>query len=226
MPGPLRDPAPPSSLELAWFELGVALPAAVGILRRHLGARRAARVIAATAWRARRDPLAKVPRGGWSGRDDELTRRQLRPVLWLDTALEAELTPAARRAALAELVADLGARFVARHVEPPAPAAWQAATPARRARYVAALGARLFNARTSPVAAGPAALAFDVTACRFVELCRAVGRPELAALFCEADARRFDAPDAPARLVRLGTIARGAPRCDFRFELPDGDVGT
>lgn len=226
MPAPLRDPAPPSLRALAWFDATVGLPAALRVLAAQLGPRRAARVAVALARRARRDPLAGVPRGAWSGRDDELTRRQLRPVLLLDEVARdvLRLDDAARRALLAEVVAEVGARFVARHAAPPPTAAWRAASPARRGRFLDALRARLFNTRTEAVAATDDALAFDVTACRFVELCRAVGRPELAALFCEADARRFAAADSPARLVRLGTLARGAPRCDFRFELARGDA--
>jgi hypothetical protein len=67
---------------------------------------------------------------------------------------------------------------------------------------------------------GSDAVQYDVTACVFYELASRLGFPEAARHLCAADDVYF--PESVgrigARFVRAGTLARGAPRCDFRFE--------
>ncbi len=124
----------------------------------------------------------------------------------------------ARQHLLAEFVAETGARFVASSWPIPTAQRWREAGEEDRRGYLESVGRRMFNARVHMPEANERSLAVDVTACRFVELCKLAGRPHLAPLFCEADARHFDSARAIVTLRRSGTIARGAARCDFRFE--------
>ncbi len=213
--------------DLARFDWATGLWTSLGVLRRHLGALGATRAAAALVARAHRDPLRDVPApGGWPALQDELTRHQLRPVLHMDDIAREVLglSDDARMALLTDLVAETGARFVAGTVPQLALTRWRHADAGERERFAADVAGRLVNARVEQRSTGDAHLAFDVTGCLFVELCRSVGRPYLAPLFCEADSRHFDSPRSPLTLVRESTIARGATRCDFRFVYrPDPD---
>lgn len=61
-------------------------------------------------------------------------------------------------------------------------------------------------------------LAFDVTRCRYAEMYRALGIPELGALLsCNRDAALMDGYNPEVDLVRDQTLMQGAPRCAFRY---------
>lgn len=205
------------------FDVTVGLPVALRVLARRLRGGRFLRAVVALLLRAVRDPLRSVPPAGWPDAQETLTRHQLRPVLLMDDVAREvlELDEPARMALLGEVVAETGARFVATHVPEVDRATWHAEPADERLRFAEQLGARFFNMRMQVVGADDAGLAIDVTACRFVELCHAVGRPHLARLFCEADSRHFDREGSLITLRRTGTLAMGAPRCDFRFGFKD-----
>ena len=59
---------------------------------------------------------------------------------------------------------------------------------------------------------------FNVTRCRYAELYRALGIPELGAvLSCNRDAALIDGFNPGIELTRTQTIMNGAPFCDFRY---------
>jgi hypothetical protein len=60
---------------------------------------------------------------------------------------------------------------------------------------------------------------FNVTRCRYAEMYRALGIPELGAvLSCNRDAALIEGFNPGIRLTRTQTIMQGAPCCDFRYE--------
>lgn len=60
--------------------------------------------------------------------------------------------------------------------------------------------------------------AFNVTRCRYAELYRALGIPELGALLsCNRDVSLIEGFNPDVELTRTQTIMQGAPLCDFRF---------
>ncbi|MFN8059844.1 MAG: L-2-amino-thiazoline-4-carboxylic acid hydrolase [Vicinamibacterales bacterium] len=64
----------------------------------------------------------------------------------------------------------------------------------------------------------PDRLAFDVTRCRYAELYRSLGIPELGAvLSCNRDFSLMDRFNRDVTLTRTRTIMGGAPSCDFRY---------
>lgn len=66
-----------------------------------------------------------------------------------------------------------------------------------------------------------ARLSFDVTRCRYAELYRALGIPELGAvLSCHRDAALIEGFNPAVTLERTQTIMNGAPSCDFRYARP------
>jgi hypothetical protein len=67
-------------------------------------------------------------------------------------------------------------------------------------------------------------LHFDVKRCRYAEMYRALGIPELGAVFsCNRDFALVDGFNEQATLDRTQTIMQGAPHCDFRYRFPAGD---
>ena len=72
----------------------------------------------------------------------------------------------------------------------------------------------------------PDAVEFDVVGCRFAQLFRELGEPELGfALLCAMDETVAEEVGAGAvTLQRGGTITQGAARCDFRYAIKKAGV--
>jgi predicted ArsR family transcriptional regulator len=61
---------------------------------------------------------------------------------------------------------------------------------------------------------------FNVTRCRYAEMYRALGIPEMGALLsCNRDASLVEGFNPDVQLTRTQTIMGGATHCDFRFEV-------
>jgi len=70
-------------------------------------------------------------------------------------------------------------------------------------------------------------LNFDVTRCRYAELYRALGIPELGAIFsCNRDYALMGGFNTGATLERKQTIMEGSSHCDFRFRFPGKNDDT
>lgn len=62
---------------------------------------------------------------------------------------------------------------------------------------------------------------FNVTRCRYAEMYRALGIPELGALLsCNRDFALIEGFNPDVQLERTQTIMQGATHCDFRYSLP------
>jgi predicted ArsR family transcriptional regulator len=63
-------------------------------------------------------------------------------------------------------------------------------------------------------------LSFNVTRCRYAEMDRALGIPEIGALLsCNRDFSLVEGFNPAVKLTRTQTVMEGASHCDFRFEL-------
>ena len=58
---------------------------------------------------------------------------------------------------------------------------------------------------------------FHVGRCEFVELAKAIGRPEMAQLFCSGDALYFERHLPETRFDRPQMLSEGGAYCDFRI---------
>jgi hypothetical protein len=63
---------------------------------------------------------------------------------------------------------------------------------------------------------------YEITRCEFVQLCRRVGRPQLASLFCSGDGLYFERYLTEVHFERPQTLADGDTCCDFRFRWKEG----
>ena len=207
--------------DLILFDLTRGLPVALRVLRKRLGWRRTLKVLTRVIGASWKDPLRDLPTAGWNPQREALTRHQLRGAVRLDDALQAEssLEPAERLALLRTVISETGAAFLERAVPIPSKNRWQQVEDPQRKAWTKGVVSRLFNAEIAEVTVSSSGLGFDVGACRFAQLATALERPWLAPLFCEADSVFFDRPEAAATLTRTETIAQGAKRCDFRFEI-------
>lgn len=69
----------------------------------------------------------------------------------------------------------------------------------------------------------PDRLAFDVTRCRYAEMYRELGIPELGAILsCNRDGAFCTGFNPAIELTRTKTIMEGADRCDFRYVAGTG----
>jgi hypothetical protein len=65
-----------------------------------------------------------------------------------------------------------------------------------------------------------AKFSFNVTRCRYAEMYRALGIPEIGALLsCNRDFSLVEGFNPAVKLTRTQTVMEGATHCDFRFEL-------
>jgi predicted ArsR family transcriptional regulator len=68
--------------------------------------------------------------------------------------------------------------------------------------------------------ANEARYSFNVTRCRYAEMYRALGIPELGALLsCNRDQSLIEGFNPDIKLTRTQTIMQGASHCDFRYEV-------
>tara|TARA_Y100001934_G_C12022371_1_gene617437 strand:- start:115 stop:609 length:495 start_codon:yes stop_codon:yes gene_type:complete len=68
------------------------------------------------------------------------------------------------------------------------------------------------------------AVDFNVKRCRYAEMYRELGIPELGAvLSCNRDHAMIEGFAPEATLERTQTILSGASHCDFRYQFPDTD---
>ena len=72
----------------------------------------------------------------------------------------------------------------------------------------------------------PQKLAFNITRCRYAEMYRALGIPELGSIFsCNRDFALIEGFNSEASLTRTQTIMQGASFCDFRYTFEEDDGG-
>jgi len=70
----------------------------------------------------------------------------------------------------------------------------------------------------------PERFAFDVTRCRYAEMYRALGVPELGeVLSCQRDAALIEGFNPDVTLTRTQTIMQGAACCDFRYRAENAE---
>ncbi len=222
----LPEVKPARMAELVWFDITVGTPAAAKILRAELGKRQLLNALFHYLRRSlKRDPLRVIELPGWSRLEERLARRQFRAAMLLEDILIEDLKMPREEAdpLIREVIAEVGAQFIASNVPMPAVDSWREAMPSERTDFLKATTQRFFNARVEKVVTTEEEFGFDITACQFVQLAHRLNRPQLAMHFCVADSRFFARPDAPVEFQRTQTIAEGAPCCDFRFKLHNKD---
>jgi hypothetical protein len=205
-------------LQLRIFEIRHGLPIVFRMLRDELSPAERKRFLRAFATaRTPRFPVdsEKV----WLASERKLALTQFASALRLYDALTAAIADEERHQRVyTEVVSEIGARFVEQTLPMPTPEAWERFSRAERMAFVESAVGKFFNARAEDLQVGDESLGFNVTRCQFAELSRQLGRPGMAAAFCQADTVRFAQPDSLVHLGRTQTLASGGGYCDFRFD--------
>jgi hypothetical protein len=169
------------------------------------------------------DPLAALGPDNPSDVEDWLARRQLRPLLWLDSALteDLRLPDEERLSVLGAVVGATGAAFLGQLFPAITTDAWQAASNDARESLVRRTMRRFGNIAEADVRPSETGVRFDVRRCRFHRMVNQVERPELGPLFCEADFVYFSRDNSMYHFERTTTRATGGSVCDFQLTWKD-----
>jgi hypothetical protein len=195
--------------------------AAIGHLRRALGAVSAAATIAEViAAQVRGEPWRVL--GPPVDRRDELCRRQSGGAVLLHRALVSRVGKDRAFELLRAIVLESGLDFASALMGDIDPARDAAGDLDKTRAVLEELVGRMPNAEGEITVESRTEARFDITRCRFADLLRAVDAPEIGPIFCEVDDAFFVPERTPVRFRRTLTLATGADKCDFRFswDLP------
>lgn len=209
------------------FELLHGHRTSVPILFSQLGFLRAVRAVLGVARRQMLgpDPLAPLGPDDPADVEDWLARRQLRPLLWLDSALTEDLgvSNEERLSVLGALVGATGAAFLGQLFPTIDATSWKAASNEARETLVRRTMSRFGNIAEADVRPSDTGVRFDVRKCRFHRMVNQVERPELGPLFCAADYVYFSRENSMYQFERSTTRASGGAVCDFQLTWKDAD---
>ncbi len=199
-----------------WTDLAVKF-AAIQALAGELGYRRALQWLGEAQLGP--DPLASLPKATTAA--ERGTHAQLGPALRVYLHLRAKVGAAEALRLTRVVVVGAGKAFLARRVSGLDPARWRALSEGSRRETLVRLGAGFPNAVIEVDQVEEAHFSFQITACRFVELCHTLEVPELAPVFCAADEALF--AEGPVRLERPRLLSSGDAHCAFEFSLQVAD---
>lgn len=188
---------------LLWGMLGPAdaLRAIFGLVRRQL---------AGEPWRGL--PLPQDEK-------EKLSRKQAGPAVLLYRALEARHGAQRALEVTGTVVLEGSLLFLASVVPRIDPDRIRALSQEARRAFVLGIADRFFNADVADVELTEDSFRYRIGRCRFPELMKAVGHPELAPLFCEGDQVFFDRHQPDIAFTRPVTLSRDNEPCDFNFNL-------
>jgi len=193
---------------------------AMSVLYRKLGTVRMAKVTAAISLaQARGEPFKTL-----APPEDErerLSRKQAGPAILLYKALREVVGPEEALELSREVVIDGAVRFLGHSVGPLDRETMAGLDDAQREKLIRSMGERFFNATLRWDEISVERIRFTVTRCRFPELCRVAGVPEVAPLLCAGDAVYFGEVVGTVEMQRQDTIAGGAECCDFELTWKD-----
>ena len=152
---------------------------------------------------------------------ETLSRRQIGPAITLYRSLSRVMPQPDALQLCGAIVKESTLLFLERAIGPLSRSHVMAQSESERESWVHRTSAQFFNATMDFKEISERAVSFDVTRCHFPELCRRVGSPELAPVFCEGDAYYFGTEIKDVELTRPLTIARGDSHCDFELRWKD-----
>ena len=145
------------------------------------------------------------------------SREQAGPAILLYRALTEHVGQARALEVTGDVVATGALRFLGRQLQDLDPAAFVAASDAERRASADRWIDAFFTADAALDEVTESTVVFNVSGCALHRLAAATGHPELAPVFCRADAAFFANRTPPIDLHRPTTIASGDDQC--RFEL-------
>lgn len=189
----------------------------VAFLWRNLGVTMAVKVMAeVAAAQTRGDPWRHLPPPA----DDKerLSRKQVGPAIVLYKALRKRVGPEKALALTREVILGASILFLSYQVPRLKKQEVLVLKQEERVQLLSEIIERFPNTDIGEVIMeGDEVFGYDVTNCRFPNLCQSAGAPEIAPLLCEGDKIFFAEKQPDIKLLRTTTIAAGGEICDFRF---------
>lgn len=203
-----------------WHKLDVNERIAAPILLREIGVLDALRVGRRIRRRERAgEPFAALP--GPADERERLSREQIGPAVLLYQEL-ARVAGSERALAITEeVVVEAAVIFLTRTIGPLRRSDIEGMSEDEKEVFAKERGERFFNATVDWKRIATDRVEFDVVACQFPRLCRELGVPELAPVFCRGDERFFGGIEPDVRLERSQTIAGGASHCPFTIRFAE-----
>lgn len=150
--------------------------------------------------------------------EERLSRDQIGPAILLYRELRERIGREEALRITEVVVVEAALIFLRETIGPLRRAELEALDEESKQAFVKERGRRFFNATVQWDEVSGERVRFTVKHCKFPPLCVAAGVPELAPLFCRADARYFGSVEPDVTLTRNQTIAEGAPTCPFLLE--------
>lgn len=194
--------------------------AAIGVLRKHLGAMATARAVFRYMVLSNRDlwegfPAAESPK-------EKQSRQQIQEAVVMYRALQ-EIVPGKALEVTRELVHVAAIEFLKGMVPALDRATIDAMDHGQREALMKETIDSFPNSTWELVDSSKTRFHFRISRCRFPELLVDLGHPELSTAFCTGDLEYFQVHQEEIELSRPGTIGAGDECCDFIFTLqPDG----
>lgn len=148
---------------------------------------------------------------------EALSRAQVGPAILLYGALRRRMHPDRALALTREVVVAGAVIFLSSSIGPLDRHALSSLSRMELESFAKTIAGRFFNAELHWDEISGKAVRFTVNHCRFPDLCRTAGAPELAPLLCEGDAVYFGEVLGTVDLTRSQTIASGGRNCPFEL---------
>ena len=194
--------------------------AAISLLNKRLGVLATTSVLGALMFRqVKGQPWRGLPSP--ADEKEKLTREQAGPAILLYRVL-CDRMPQQDALDLTADIATEGALIFLRQTIPTIRAAeMNALSDEQRLEFLQGIQGKFFNADAGDYTIGETDFSFLIQRCRFPELCKATGHPELAPVFCKGDGLFFERHQPEVLFSREHTLARDGQPCDFSFQLKD-----
>lgn len=153
---------------------------------------------------------------------DDLSRQQLGSAVLLYRALKRNLDQPEALRLTGTIVEEASVDFLKLNVPIINPKRLLRSSEKKKQKFMKTLGDKFFNADATITIKEGKSVYFSVSRCRFVELLKRVGEPEMAVLFCKGDFRFFNENQPHIRLERPQELSTGGTYCDFQFHFKEG----
>ena len=150
-------------------------------------------------------------------RNEALSRAQIGPAILMFEELSEVISSERAFEIAEEAILASGVVFMRRQLGRFDRAALAALTPSGREAFTKRAAKGFFNATMRWERVDADGVDFTITSCHFPGLCRAVGVPEMAPIFCRVDEAYFGRIEPTVELTRLRTLAEGGKDCPFQL---------
>jgi hypothetical protein len=190
----------------------------LSILAKNIGVKACAGVLFDMA---RRAVLGEPWKGQARPQDtkERFSREQSGPAVLLYRALLSKVSNDRAIEITGEIIMEASILFLRAQIPVMQPNLLSTMSEKEREKYILNIADQFYNADLGRVEFTEDSFSYEIVRCRFPELMKTVGHPELAPLFCAGDAVFFDREQPHIDFSRTHTLSADAKPCDFSFQI-------